>query len=149
VRGELKCVPTSAGATALGAGRSYALDREGSRWIRCEALRQHQNRSLVSLAGVTTPEAAREFVGRELFAERAQIELAEDEYLDEDLIGLRLRDVAGNELGAVVGVEHLPAQDCLIVGTKRSLVPLITEFVRTIDLARGEIVVELPAGLLE
>jgi 16S rRNA processing protein RimM len=149
VRGELKCTATSAGETVLAAGRSYALDPEGKRWVRCSGLRRHQNRSLVSFEGVTTPEEARELVGRELFADRADIALEADEYLDEDLIGLRLLDPAGKALGSVVGVEHLPAQDCLVVGEKRSLVPLITEFVRSIDVAKGEIVVDLPAGLLD
>jgi len=149
VRGELKCETTSAGETSLAAGRSYALDREGARWVRCGGVRRHQNRSLVSLEEVTTPEAARELVGSELFVDRSEIVLEADEYLDEDLIGLRLLDTGGNELGVVVAVEHLPAADCLVVGAKRSLVPLVSAFIRSIDLAKGEIVADLPAGLLD
>jgi 16S rRNA processing protein RimM len=147
--GELKCAATSAGAGALAAGREYALDAEGRRLIRCTHVRRHQNRDLVSLEGVATPEAAREFVGTELFVERRELALGPDEYLDADLTGLRLVDASEHELGIVVGVEHLPAQDCLVVGPKRSLVPLVSAFIRSIDLEKGEIVVELPAGLLE
>jgi 16S rRNA processing protein RimM len=149
LNGELKCATTSVGAGVLGAGREYALDAEGRRLIRCTSVRRHQNRDLILLEGVTTPEAARKFVGGELFVERGEVALGPDEYLDAELTGLRLLDVRGRELGIVAAVEHLPAQDCLVVGPKRNLVPLVSAFIKSIDLEKGEIVVELPAGLLE
>jgi 16S rRNA processing protein RimM len=149
VRGELKCTTTSAGQNVLSAGKEYALDAEGRRKVRCIGVRRQQNRQVLALDNVTTPEAARALVGSELFAERSELKLEPDEFLDDDLIGLRLFDIAGDELGTVVGVEHLPAQDCLVVGPKRALVPLVSAFVRSIDLDRRAIVVDLPAGLLD
>jgi 16S rRNA processing protein RimM len=149
LRGELKCVPTRAGEMALAAGRQYALDAGGGRMVRCAALRRHHTRWLVTLDGVATPDAAHEYIGATLYAERDALHLGEGEYLDSDLVGLRLCDPNGRELGAVVGVEHLPASDYLIVGPKRALVPLVRAFIRSIDVRAGTIVADLPEGLLD
>jgi 16S rRNA processing protein RimM len=149
LRGELRCRPGSFGEEALGAGRSYALAPEGDeRHLQCVGVRRHHDRLLLSFEGVDTPEAARELIGAELFADRAAIELGRDEYFDADLIGLRLLDEAGKELGRVVGVEHYPAQDCLVVDPGRALVPLAKAFVRAIDLRARTVVMALPEGLL-
>ncbi len=148
VRGELKCRPN--GGDALSLGAVYALGAEdGARELRCSALRRHHAKAVIAFDGIVTPEAARALVGRELYAERGNVELGPGEYLDADLIGLALVDEAGHALGRVVGVEHYPAQDCLVVGPRKQLVPLVKAFVRTIDPAAGTIVTSLPEGLLE
>ena len=150
IRGELKCKPTAAGADAFAVGRTFAYRSPGGDGdLRCTGARRHHERLLLRFEGVGDPEHARAFVGAELFAERAEVELGPGEYLDIDLIGLRLFDEDGRELGEVVGIEHYPAQDCLVVGPQRSLVPLVKAFVRRIDLAAGAIVTTLPEGLLE
>ncbi len=149
VRGEIKCAATPAGRNALAAGEEYALDRDGREHVRIGDLRRHGDRWLVTLDGVASPEAAKAYVGRELFAPRERLQLPDDEYLDDDLIGLRLCDPAGRELGVVVGVEHFPAQDCLVVGERRALVPVVPEFIKSVDPFAGTITAELPEGLLD
>ncbi|HEX3469012.1 MAG TPA: hypothetical protein VHT05_13120, partial [Candidatus Elarobacter sp.] len=54
-----------------------------------------------------------------------------------------------NVLGEVVAVEHYPAQDVLLVGPQRAMVPLVRAFVRAIDIGARRISVDLPAGLLD
>ena len=151
IRGEIKCRTTSAGAdVAFAAGRSFALVLGGvERTVRCRGARRHHERLLLRLEGIETPEAARGLVGGELFSEPQNLPLESNEYLDADLIGLRLIDEAGRELARVIGVEHYPAQDCLVVEPGRALVPLVRAFVGRIDLAAGTILTTLPAGLLE
>ncbi len=150
IRGELKCKPTALGVDAFVSGRTFAYRSPGGAGeLRCTSARRHHERLLLAFEGVGDPDRARAFVGAELFAERAEVELGPDEYLDADLIGLRLIDEEGRELARVVGVEHYPAQDCLVVGPQRALVPLVKAFVRRVDLAAGTIVTTLPEGLLE
>jgi 16S rRNA processing protein RimM len=150
VKGELKCVPNSLGESAIAAGREFAFrpDGEGER-LQCTSARKHHERLVVAFEGISTVERARELVGRELYSEANEIELGPGEYLDRDLIGLRLLDENGHELGTVVEVQHLPAQDCLVIGPSRALVPLVRAFSPAVDLAAGTIVMSLPAGLLE
>jgi len=74
----------------------------------------------------------------------------EDAWYDHQLIGLDVqRD--GVSVGRVVRVDHLPAQDLLIVrhGEREVLVPFVKAIVPDVDLAAGRVVVTPPAGLFE
>jgi 16S rRNA processing protein RimM len=150
IRGELKCRAVPAHADALVAGASFALgNAPDARTVRCSGVRRHHERLLVAFDGITTPEDARTIAGSELFADIADAELGRDEYLDADLVGLRLIDPQGREIARVVGVQHFPAQDCLVVDPGGALVPLVKAFVRNVDVAGGTIAVDLPEGLIE
>ncbi len=150
LRGELKCKPGSFGDEPFAPGRRLRLGPEpAARELRCADVRRQRDRLLLAFETIDTPEAARSLVGAELFAERRDVALAPGEYFDADLIGLRLIDAGGRERGPVVGIEHFPAQDCLVVGPGRTLVPLVKAFVQGIDLDARTIRMSLPEGLLE
>ena len=74
-----------------------------------------------------------------------------DAWFDQQLVGLSvLRD--GVEVGSIIRVEHYPAQDMLIVGTKgekQVMVPFVKAFVSTVDIEAKIITVTPPAGLFE
>ena len=151
LQGELKCVPVRGDDSRLIEGAAYALaPEEGASTVTLRAVRRHHGRTIVALDGVTSEEAARRFVGCELFIEAAKLELADGEYLDDDLIGLRIvDDVTRNMLGTVARVQHYPVNDYLVVAETGALIPLVRAFVRAIDLQARTIAVELPAGLLD
>jgi 16S rRNA processing protein RimM len=149
IRGEIKCKPSTLDSSAFAAGKTFTLgSAANAREVRCTGARRHHERLLLAFEGIATPEEARTIVGSELYAERGEPELADDEYLDRDLVGLRLIDGAGRELARVVGVQHFPAQDCLVVDPGNALVPMVKAFVRHIDIAAGTILVDLPDGLI-
>ncbi len=159
LRGELKIAASRIGEDALVAGmRVRATLRDGSvRELRVRSLRQHKGRPLAVFEGIDDANAAQELVGAGLTVECADVSLAKNEYFDDDLVGCRLVDAAdGHALGDVVGVEHYPAQDVLLVvprqardDTQRAIVPMVRAFVKTIDLRAKRITVELPPGLLD
>jgi 16S rRNA processing protein RimM len=73
-----------------------------------------------------------------------------DAWYDHQLVGLKIiRD--GIQIGIVVRVDHLPAQDCLAIETANGevLMPFIKAFAPTVDVANGEITVTPPGGLFE
>jgi len=74
-----------------------------------------------------------------------------DEFLDSQLIGLAVRTVAGEDVGELTEVLHLPGQDVLAVrrpdGTE-VLVPFVAVMVPTVDLDEGVVLVDPPPGLL-
>lgn len=147
-RGELRCRATDAQALILGS--TLILAGNGTeRTVRCSGIRTAHGRLLLRFDGIDSPEAAHPLVGAEVYAEGDDGVLGPDEYHDSDLIGLRLIDEQGRELARVVGVEHYSAQDCLVVGPDRALVPLVKAFIKRVDLAGGYVVTALPAGLLE
>lgn len=67
------------------------------------------------------------------------------------LAGLRAERADGTLLGTIDGVEHLPAQDALVLreaGGQRTLVPFVTAIVPVVDVPGGRVVLDPPAGLL-
>jgi len=110
--------------------------------------RRHKRQILVRFDEIGEAEA-QTLIGVDLFSERGNVALEEDEYFDDDLLGCAVVDGAGTELGKVVEVLHYPAQDVLAVGARRALIPLVGAFIRCIDLERKRIDVELPEGLVD
>jgi 16S rRNA processing protein RimM len=151
LHGELKCVPVRGDEGRVIEGATYALAPDGGgRTVTLRAVRQHHGRTVVALDGVTTEEAARGFVGRELFIAATSLALADGEYLDDDLVGLRIVDADSHTtLGTVARVQHYPVNDFLVVAHNGALIPLVREFVRAIDLGARTVAVALPVGLLD
>lgn len=81
----------------------------------------------------------------------------DDAWFDHQLVGLAVvRD--GETVGRVVRVDHMPAQDLLIVRTtgedasgeaREVLVPFVKAIVPEVDVPGGRVVVTPPAGLFE
>jgi 16S rRNA processing protein RimM len=149
IHGELKCDPSSAGRTLFSAGERLRAQLAGGTSIDVEllAVRQHKNRLLVRLKGVASANDAQRFAGAMLFADRSRIELEPGEYLDRDLEGCELLTADGGSLGRVQRVEHYPSSDMLVVRGK--LVPMVSAFIKSVDIAARRIVVDLPLGLLD
>ncbi|WP_029150009.1 ribosome maturation factor RimM [Microbacterium indicum] len=73
-----------------------------------------------------------------------------DAWYDHQLVGLEaVRD--GEVVGTVARVEHLPAQDLLIVavGEREVMVPFVSEIVPEVDVEAGRVVLTPPLGLFE
>ncbi|MCS0500435.1 ribosome maturation factor RimM [Protaetiibacter mangrovi] len=73
-----------------------------------------------------------------------------DAWYDHQLVGLRaVRD--GVEVGELVRVEHLPAQDLLVVKTpeREVMVPFVSAIVPSVDLEAGTVTLTPPTGLFE
>ena len=150
LRGELKVAPSRIGEDALRAGlelRARLLDG-AERTLRIRSLRVHQGRPLVAFDGVDDANAAGHLVGATLSIDRDAVELAADEYFDDDLAGCVLVDANGTGLGTVAAVEHYPAQDVLRLEAG-PFVPLVRAFVKGVDVRAKRIVVDLPPGLLD
>jgi 16S rRNA processing protein RimM len=74
----------------------------------------------------------------------------EDAWFDHQLVGLKvLRD--GEQVGTISRLEHLPAQDLLIVKTPSGevMVPFVKAIVPTVDVKAGIVTVTPPTGLFE
>ena len=149
--GELKLDASRVGADALRPGLAVTLRfHDGrTRAATVTALRRHQGRPLIRIADVADAVTAATLSGADLLLARADVALADGEFFDDDLIGCRLIDADGVERGDVVHVAHYPAQDMLVVGPDRLLVPLVRAFVAHIDLERRVIHVTVPPGLLD
>ncbi|MFN2461782.1 MAG: ribosome maturation factor RimM [Candidatus Velthaea sp.] len=151
VRGELKIDASRIGAGSLRPGVAVRAQlADGSaRVLHVRALRMHKGRPLATFAELEDATAAAAVVGASLAVARADVALEAGEYFDADLVGCRVFDAGAGDVGAVLAVEHYPAQDMLVVGASRALVPLVGEFVKAVDVAGKRIDVALPPGLID
>jgi 16S rRNA processing protein RimM len=117
------------------------------------ATRWHQSRLLVRFDEVPDRNAAELLRGLELRVDVAVSERPEDpeEFYDHQLVGLRVVSPAGEALGELVDVLHLPMQDVLVVrrAERDRLVPFVSELVLDVDLDEGRVVVDQIPGLLD
>ncbi len=121
------------------------------------SMRWHSGRLLLRFDGVADRSAAEALRGTELRAEIDPTERPDDpeEFYDHQLVGLWVEtedDGAPVAVGELVEVLHLPAQDLLVVrrtdGGPDALVPFVSEFVPTVDLTTGRLVITDRIGLL-
>ncbi len=73
-----------------------------------------------------------------------------DAWYDHQLAGLKvMRD--GVEIGTLLRVEHMPAQDLLVIKTEETevLLPFVKAFVPKVDVSAGVIEITPPGGLFE
>lgn len=99
---------------------------------------------LLTFDELPTREHAAALSGDYLCVQRSQARvLPDDEWFIWQLVGLRAVTDGGDELGVVRDVEEQPASDVIVVdaGTEERRYPLVREWVRAVDIARGVVVV--------
>jgi 16S rRNA processing protein RimM len=115
-------------------------------------LRWYNNLPVLFLDGVDDRSAAESLIKAILIVEQEveQLPPEPDAWYDHQLVGLKVfRD--GQEIGSVVRVDHLPAQDLLVIKTldKEVLLPFVKAFVPTVDVSNNRVDVTPPGGLFE
>lgn len=126
---------------------------EASSWhgktLTVREYRVMNGNSVVFFEGVDDRTAAESLVRAILWIDQDD-EPEDDAWYDHQLVGLEVeRD--GTVIGRLLRVEHLPAQDLLIIKTADAevMLPFVQAFVPTVDPAAGRIVITPPAGLFE
>jgi 16S rRNA processing protein RimM len=119
-----------------------------------ESVRFHQGRGIVQFEGVHDRNVAEALRGVLLQVDSSSVRLPSDpdEFHDHQLLGLRVVTADGTELGTVARIDHAPASDLIVLdksGGGTGLIPFVSQFVPTVDIAGGRLVVDLPEGLLD
>lgn len=151
LRGEVVLeVRTDAPEERLAVGAVLRTDPPEAGPLRVVGTRLHSGRLLASFAEASDRTAAEALRGVELLVDVAGSDDPEAWYPHE-LVGLEARHVDGRVLGVVDGIEHLPAQDAIVLresGGERTLVPFVAAIVPVVDVAGGFLVLDPPGGLL-
>lgn len=153
LKGQLKVEVLTDFEQRLAKGRRLRLKDD---WVTVEASQWQDKRMLVKLSGIDSIDAAKALQWEYLFAAPGEeIELEEDEYFVEDLVGMKVVTTDGDELGEVEAVEAYPAQDILILAPHAShpgpdalMIPFVEQFVKKVDFEAETITVELIEGML-
>ncbi|QAY73794.1 ribosome maturation factor RimM [Agromyces protaetiae] len=117
-------------------------------------LRWYNGHPVGFFEGIDDRTAAEAVIKAILWVDQSDDEAPEpDAWYDHQLVGLDVvRD--GEKIGRVVSVEHLPAQDLLVVktggkGGAEVMVPFVQAIVPEVDLEVGTLTVTPPQGLFE
>ena len=114
------------------------------------ATRAQHGRWFATFEQVADRSAAEALHGVEIVAEENETD-EDDAWYPHELAGLRAEHVDGRVLGEIVGLEHLPAHDSLVLrepSGARTLVPFVRAIVPVVDVPGGRIVLNPPGGLL-
>ena len=120
--------------------------------LTVRAMRMHQGRPVLTFDGVETMSDAEELAGLELrIPESSLSPLPEGTYYEHDLVGCALVTTGGRLVGTVRAVEGGGGTSRLVAGSGRAeiQVPLVHEICVAIDIARKQIVIDPPEGLLD
>jgi 16S rRNA processing protein RimM len=145
VKGWLRVQPYSEQAGALRTSRHWWLLGQPPAPIEVTAVRRHGASLVAKWRGCDSPEDAERFRGMRVGVSRSEFPPAgDDEVYWVDLIGARVLNRRGIELGTVAEVLSSGAQDLLEVrqGGTVILVPLVDRHVEEIDLAGRQIRVD-------
>ena len=112
--------------------------------------RPHKQFDMITLDGINNINDVLKYKGKPIYINRDDLVLASGEYLDEDLIGLKV--IMNNEIkGTIVKIEKDKYQDKLIVNNNDTLymVPYVCDIIKDINLKEGTITLEYIKGLLD
>jgi 16S rRNA processing protein RimM len=125
--------------------------KDGARWFEVTHAREAKGHLVATLKGIATREEAERLNGIELYIAREKLpETERDEYYHADLIGLAAVDAADQPIGRVIAVHNFGAGDIIEIAPPHGatmLLPFTHAVVPTVDLAKGRVVIELPAEI--
>jgi 16S rRNA processing protein RimM len=155
VRGELVVdIRTDSPDERFAVGSVLATDPAAAGPLTIETIRPHQGRLLITFEGVAERDVAEGLRGVLLCVDSDTVAppADPDEFHDHQLVGLSAQTPTGERLGEVVGVNHAPASDLLVLKLpdgRSALVPFVQSMVPEVDLPAGRVVLTLPEGLLD
>lgn len=152
IKGELRVKTFTGDPLAL--GHYGPLHTNDGRVFEIEDIRPAGEVVVVRFKGLRDRTAAERLTGTELFIDRSALPPEdEDEFYQDDLVGLAVRDESETEVGRVTAVQNFGGGDILEIifqGRKGLLIPFTQAAVPEIDIAGGFIRVNtVAAGLVE
>ena len=154
IQGDVKVVPATDWPDRFNELRSLCLvlPGEAEKWIKIEQVRFQHGGVILKLSGFENRSQADTLRGAELRArEKDMPSLPEGHYYIHDLVGMTVKTVLGKEIGSVVDMIQMPAQDIYVVDAdgKEIMIPAVKEFIKRIDIQKREIWIDPIDGLID
>ena len=120
----------------------------GERELIVESARVQKGFLLCRLRGVDDLNAAMALKGRTVSIAREDAKLAPGEFFLQDIIGARVLDEQGREIGTLVEILERPASNIYVVrGETEHLIPAVPAFIVNTDPENGIVTVRLIEGM--
>lgn len=151
IRGEVKIMPYTDSPELLCEFDRLFIGKNHDEII-VERARVFKNTVIAKLEGIDTPEAAEKLRNKILYMHRDDLELDEDTYFIQDLIGLEVRDADSDVIyGKIADVMQTGANDVYVIkGDEREyLVPAIADVIVSTDVDGGIMTIRPLDGLFD
>ncbi len=120
---------------------------------KLKTLRAANRGVILSVDGISTPEAAARLREEGVFVEESLLDSGKkDEYFTDDIIGCEvIEHSSGKSIGTITDVWIMPANDVWVATTSKGDVPLpvIDDVIKKVDIANKRIEVFILDGLME
>ncbi len=144
IHGEMRVIPLTDFADRFDTLEQVMV---GEELLHVESVKYHKQFVLMKFREYPEREQAMRLTNRMMTVDRSEAApLDEGEYYTFDIIGLRVEDPSGQELGTVTQVLRTGSNDVYAVRTpegKELLIPALKRVVKEIDISGGRMVVEL------
>ena len=145
IRGEVRIEPWADDAAFLTRFRRFYLDGKP---VAVRSCRVHKTMCIALLEGIDDVNAAMPLKGKVLFIDRDDAKLPEGTVFLQDILGSRVVDEAGTELGVLEEVLPTPAASVYVVrGQREILIPDVPAFILDKDAENGVVTVRLIDGM--
>ncbi|HEY5949771.1 MAG TPA: ribosome maturation factor RimM [Kofleriaceae bacterium] len=146
IRGEVVIVTHDPDSATLGSVTSIYVGGVERKVLQA---RDTQRGWLVALEGVATRNDAEALRGKPVEVDRNALELDDEDVLLDDLIDCEVRLPDGTPWGKIAEIMIGPHQDLLVIhdGEIERMLPLVDEFVTSVDVEAGVVTVTPPEDL--
>jgi len=155
LHGEVNVFPTTDDPMRFKKLKKVIMEsgREGRVELNIQSVKFFKKFVIVKFKEFNTIEDVERLRGKELIVHRDDAQkLSENEYFASDLIGLKICDEAGNELGTLVEVIQTGANDVYEMkradGEENVMIPAISECIKNVDINNGVITIHVMDGLM-
>ena len=151
IRGEVKIMPYTDTPELLAEFDRLFIGKDRNELI-IEHSRVFKNMVIAKIEGVDTPEDAEKLRNKMLFMHRDDLELDDDTYFIQDLIGMEVRDAdSGFVYGKIDDVMQTGANDVYVIkGSDREyLVPAIADVIVSTDINSDVMTIRPMEGLFD
>lgn len=154
IKGEVKVYPTTDDPGRFRRLKEVILDSgKGDVVLKIESVKFFKQFVILKFEGLDTPEEAAKYRQKSLYVTRENaVRLGRDEYFIADLMGLKVLDETGEEIGVLREVLETGANDVYIIDLKDGrelLLPAIKECVLRVDVEAGQMQIHILEGLLD
>ena len=145
VRGEVKIQPWADSPEFLKDFGTLYIDGAP---VKVRSARVHKGCVIASLEDIDDVNGAMRLKGKLVSIDRRDAKLPEGGYFIQDIIGARVVDENGAEVGTLAEVLNLPGSDAYVVrGEREILIPAVPQFILSRDIDAGVITVRMMEGL--
>ena len=147
-KGDLKVEIMTDFPERFSPGQKIYVDKQ---LLTIEKSRPHKENLIIKLATIDSREAAERLRGRLLEVPYSEVRpLSEGEYYRFELMDLEVLTTEGESLGRIADILVTGSNDVLVVrrNGEEILIPAIEDVIKSIDIDKGRVVIELVSGLL-